>query len=163
MSIFGNVTRALVVGVTLIGASGAGAQRAATHPTVDGVWAMDTTKFVKRDRELAGLVLHVSHRGDTLLVVTNVQDAGRAPLTMTARYLPQTLLGPRAAGDTTRISAEAWAGDTLVLRATEARPDRTLEIEERWSIDASGRTLSRFQHVIDGKRVSQQTLVFTRT
>jgi hypothetical protein len=41
-------------------------------------------------------------------------------------------------------------------------PARTLVMEERWNIDPSGVTLSRYQHVVDGKRVSQQTLVFTR-
>jgi hypothetical protein len=138
------------------------AQTDRSHRNVDGVWRMDTTKFAKRDRELAGLVLRVSHLGDTLLIVTDVQDTGRPAAKMTMRYLP---MGEGAAPDTVRhINLESWEGDTLVLHSTEQRPDRTLLIEERWTFDASGSTLSRFQHVTDTKlgRVSQQTLVFTR-
>lgn len=141
------------------------AQTGRSHPEVDGVWKMDTTKFEKHDRALAGLVLRVSHLGDTLLIITDVQDTDRPAATMMARYLPAALLGQAAAPDTARhIDLESWEGDTLVLRSVHQTPDRTLQIEERWVFDASGSTLSRLQHVLDEKlqRVSQQTLVFTR-
>ena len=141
------------------------AQTGRSHPNVDGVWKMDTTKFEKHDRALVGLVLRVSHLGDTLLIITDVQDTGRPASQMTARYLPASRFGEGAAPDTARhINVQSWEGDTLVLRSIDQRPDRTLRIEERWMFDASGSTLSRFQHVVDEtfKRVSQQTLVFTR-
>ena len=141
------------------------AQTVRSHPNVDGVWKMDTTKFEKHDRVLTGLVLRVSHLGDTLLVVTDVEDNGRAAGQMTARYVPGSLLGEGAAPDTVRhVNVQSWEGDTLVLRSVEQRPERTLRIEERWMFDASGSTLSRSQHVVDEtlKRVSRQTLVFTR-
>ena len=141
------------------------AQTGQSHPRVDGVWKMDTTKFEKHDRALAGLVLRVSHLGDTLLVITDVQDTGRPAVQMKARYIPVGLVGRDAASDTARhINLASWEGDTLVLRSVDQRPDRTLQIEERWMFDANGTTLSRLQHVLDEKleRVSQQTLVFTR-
>jgi hypothetical protein len=60
------------------------------------------------------------------------------------------------------VNPLTWEGDTLVLRNVEQRPGRTLQIEERWSLDASGRILSRYQSVVDGKHLSRQILVFTR-
>lgn len=153
----------LAAGAALVHAPAVRAQTSGSHPTVDGVWNMDTTKFQKRDKELVGLVLHVSHLGDTLLVVTNVQDVGRPPSTMTGRYLRAASLAGGAAPDTVRnVNVESWEGDTLVLRSIMRLPDRTLQVEERWAIDPSGSTLSRTQQVRDGERLSRQTLVFTR-
>jgi hypothetical protein len=138
------------------------AQRRATHPDVTGVWRMDTTKFVKRDAELAGLTLNVAHYGDTLVIVTDVNDVGRPPFAFTARYLPEQLIAAAAADNAPHVNRLGWEGDTLVLRSVENRPPRRLDIEERWAIDESGRTLSRLQTVVDGKLRSRQTLVFTR-
>lgn len=153
----------ILTGAALFRAPAATAQDNRSRPSLDGVWKMDTTKFVKRDKKLSDLVLHVSHLGDTLLVVTNVLDVGRAPVTMTGRYLRAALLPGGAAPDTVRnVNLEAWEGDTLVLRSVMRLPDRTLQIEERWALDASRTTLSRFQRALDGNRRSQQTLVFTR-
>lgn len=135
------------------------------HPDVTGVWRMDTTKFVKRDAELTALSLNVRRLGDTLVIVTDGVDVGRPPFQMTARYIPEALARTTWVADgSKRPSVLAWAGDTLVLRTVEARPERTLNVEERWAIDASGHVLTRLQHVVDETigRVSQQTLVFTR-
>jgi hypothetical protein len=123
---------------------------------------MDTTKFDKRDAALAGLALTVSNHGDTLLVITDVLDAGRPPMQMRASYLSTPVNGGGAADTLGRSSVRGWVGDTLVLRRVEQRPERTLNIEERWTLDPSGRTLSRSQTVVDGIRWSRQTLVFTR-
>ena len=105
----------------------------------------------------------MSQQGDTLSIVTDVVDTGRAPIQMRAFYLP-TAVTPSEAPSDSRVTAGAfgWQGDTLVLRRTERRPGRTLEIEERWMLDRSGHTFSRFQRVRDAARLSQQTLVFTR-
>ena len=141
------------------------AQSAGGHPDVTGVWRMDTTKFVKHDAELSALTLSVRRLGDTLLIVTDGVDVGRPPFQMTARYLPEASARVKSAADSSkRPSVFAWAGDTLVLRTVEARPGRTLDVEERWAIDASRHVLTRLQHVVDETigRVSQQTLVFTR-
>jgi hypothetical protein len=141
------------------------AQRSGGHPDITGVWRMDTTKFVKHDAALTALTLSVTRLGDTLLVVTDGVDAGRPPFQMSARYVPEVLAHARAGADSSkRPSVLAWAGDTLVLRTVETRPNRTLSVEERWALDASGHVLTRFQHVVDESigRVSQQTLVFTR-
>jgi len=82
---------------------------------------------------------------------------------MRSRYVPEAVLAATEPSDTSsRPSPLSWSGDTLVLRRIEHRPDRTLNTEERWTLDESGRTLSRFQRVVDGPRRSQQTLVFTR-
>jgi hypothetical protein len=152
----------VAVCATILAASAPlGAQSAASHPDVTGTWKMDTTKFVKRDAALAGLTLTVSNHGDTLLVVTDVVDAGRPPVQMRSTYLSQTS-GGQPADALARATVRGWVGDTLVLRRVEARPDRTLNVEERWTLDASGRTLSRAQTVVDGIRWSRQTLVFTR-
>jgi hypothetical protein len=121
---------------------------------------MDTTKFAKHDAELLGLRLNVTARGDTLVIVTDVQDIGRPPYVSTTRYVPE--LSPAPGTQREGVNSLAWAGDTLILRSTMARPDRTLLMEERWTIDETGHTLSRLQTVLDGKRRSQQTLVFTR-
>jgi len=139
------------------------AQRAGGHPDVTGVWRMDTTKFVKHDAELAALSLTVTRLRDTLLIVTDGVDVGRPPFQMSARYVPEVVA--RAVADSSkRPSMLSWEGDTLVLHTVERRPDRTLRVEERWAIDASGRMLTRVQRVVDETigRVSQQTLVFTR-
>jgi hypothetical protein len=138
------------------------AQTAPPRPNVAGVWTMDTTKFAKHDAELAALRLSVTARGDTLVIVTDVQDVGRPPYTSTSRYVPERELKPAAATDTVRLNGLTWAGDTLILRSTMTRPDRTLNMEERWAVDETGHTLSRLQTVLDGTRRSQQTLVFTR-
>ena len=157
------VARAALVAVAgaLPAVSPLAAQRG-SHPDPTGVWKMDTTKFEKHDAALAGLSLTVSRSGDTLVVVTDVQDAGRAPFQMQARYLPSTLVAVAAVDSAHRVSPFTWDGDTLVLHTIERRPQRTLDITERWAIDASGRTLSRLQTVLDGPRVSRQTLVFTK-
>ncbi|HEV8448774.1 MAG TPA: hypothetical protein VGQ44_18210 [Gemmatimonadaceae bacterium] len=123
---------------------------------------MDTTKFAKHDAQLVGLTLNVLTRGDTLIVATDVVDAGRPPVQMRSTYLPNQAPGTQPADTLARMSVRGWVGDTLVLRRVERRPDRTLEIEERWTLDASGRTLSRSQTAVDGIRWSRQTLVFTR-
>jgi hypothetical protein len=149
-------------GVLAIG-SKAFAQQPARQPDFRGVWRMDTTKFEKRDALLSALELSVSQRGDTLSIITDVADTGRAPIQMRSWYLPAASPGLTAASDS-RATADSfdWQGDTLVLRRTERRPERTLEIEERWALDASGNTLARYQRVRDGARLSQQTLLFTR-
>ena len=142
----------------------ASAQRQAHHSDFDGVWRMDTTKFEKRDALLAALTLTVSQQGDTLSIVTDVVDTGRAPIQMRSWYVPTAV----ATGSSSSTNPHAtvgsldWEGDTLVLRRTERRPDRTLEIEERWTLDPSGQMLSRYQRVRDGTRLSRQTLMFTR-
>jgi hypothetical protein len=149
--------------LTAASPSASHAQSAEHHPDVIGVWKMDTTKFNKRDAELSALTLTVSHRGDTLVIVTDVVDAKRPPMQMRSRYLPERVLGSAALADTALAESPlSWAGDTLVLRRVEQRPDRKLEIEERWAFDASDHTLYRQQTVVDGRRVSKQTLVFTR-
>lgn len=143
----------LLLLLTIGGGSKLAAQRT-TQPDVAGFWKMDTTKFVKRDAELVELGLRVARRGDTLVVVTEGRDVGAPPFTMTSRYLPLDAAPP--------VGRITWAADTMVLNAVQARPDRTLEIEERWSVDSSGQTLSRYQSVRDGTRLSRQILVFTR-
>ncbi len=133
------------------------------RPDPVGVWTMDTTKFAKRDAALSALELTVSRSGDTLIVVTDVQDTGRPPFQMRARYVPAAMVAAVASADPSRrASLFSWEGDTLVLHTIETRPQRTLDITERWAIDATGHTLSRLQTVIDGARISRQTLVFTR-
>ena len=158
MRSFVTITRCFAAAIALFGTSHLAAQERA-HPEVAGTWKMDTTKFTKRDAELAALTLNVAHRSDTLVIVTDVLDVGSSPFRMTARYLPEERVGGAAAQQASRLS---WHGDTLVLNTVETRPDRTLRIEERWVIDAAGKTLSRLQTVVDGARVSRQTLVFTR-
>jgi hypothetical protein len=142
--------------------SSAGAQSAASHADFTGRWKMDTTKFDKHDADLAGLTLTVSNRANTLLVVTDVVDAGRPPVQMRSTYLSIKAAGAPPGDMLVSASVRGWVGDTLVLRRVEHRPDRTLNIEERWTLDADGRTLSRAQTVVDGIRWSRQTLLFTR-
>jgi len=148
--------------VTSASRSSVGAQSTASRPDFTGTWKMDTTKFAKHDAQLVGLTLNVLTRGDTLIVATDVVDAGRPPVQMRSTYLPNQAPGTQPADTLARMSVRGWVGDTLVLRRVERRPDRTLEIEERWTLDASGRTLSRSQTAVDGIRWSRQTLVFTR-
>lgn len=155
--LFGAVCAAVVAASSVLGA-----QSSAGRPDFTGTWRMDTTKFAKHDRDLAGLTLTVSNHGDTLMVVTDVLDVGRPPTQMRASYLSTSVNGGHTAGSTLPSSIQGWIGDTLVLRSVEQRPERTLNIEERWTLDASGRTLSRSQTVVDGIRWSRQTLVFTR-
>jgi hypothetical protein len=152
---------AIVAAASLSGSS-VGAQTAVSHPDFTGSWKMDTTKFDKRDAALSGLTLTVSNRGDTLLVVTDVVDTGRPPVQMRAIYVSKQAPGGQPADTLVRASVRGWLGDTLVLRRVEQRPDRTLNIEERWTLDKSGRTLARSQTVVDGIRWSRQTLLFTR-
>jgi len=152
----------MVCAVILCASVSVGAQSAASRPDFTGIWKMDTTKFDKHDAELAGLTLTVSNHGDTLLVVTDVFDTGRPSVQMRSMYLPKPAGGGQPAETLVRASIRGWVGDTLVLRRVETRPERTLNIEERWTLDATGRTLSRAQTVVDGIRWSRQTLVFTR-
>lgn len=153
----------MACGALLIGGSAAFAQQPASRPNFQGVWRMDTTKFHKRDALLAALQLSVSQRGDTLNIVTDVADTGRAPIQMRSWYVPTASVASPAPADSRVTNGSFdWQGDTLFLRRTEHRPDRTLEIEERWALDRSGQTLSRYQRVRDGARLSQQILVFTR-
>lgn len=155
--LLGAVCAAIVAGSSVLSA-----QSRAGRPDFTGTWRMDTTKFEKHDRALAGLTLTVSNHGDTLVVVTDVLDVGRPPTQMRANYLSNAVKASQAAHSTLPSSVQGWIGDTLVLRSVEQRPERTLNIEERWTLDASGETLSRSQIVVDGIRWSRQTLVFTR-
>ena len=152
----------MLCATVLAASASVGAQSAPSHADFTGIWKMDTTKFAKHDPALAGLTLTVSNHGDTLLVVTDVVDAGRPPVQMRSAYLWRQTTGGQAADTLARAIVRGWVGDTLVLRRVEARPDRTLNIEERWTLDDSGRTLSRSQTVVDGIRWSRQTLLFTR-
>jgi hypothetical protein len=139
------------------------AQSTARRSDFTGVWKMDTTKFDKHDAALAALTLNVSRRGDTLVIVTDVLDTNRPPVQMRSQYLPeQSLSRVEPADPSLRANPLSWEGDTLVLRRVEQRGPRTLKIEERWVLDATGQTLSRLQAVADGERVRRQTLVFTR-
>ena len=92
---------------------------------------------------LTGLTLTVSNHGDTILVITDVLDAGRQSIQMRSSYLSKPVNGGQATDTLVRSSVRGWLGDTLVLRRVEQRPERTLNIEERWTLDASGHTLSR--------------------
>jgi hypothetical protein len=125
------------------------AQTADTHPDFAGQWKMDTTKFVKSDKELVALTLDVTRAADTLIVATRGTDVGQPPFTFVTRYDPSSM---------------TWQGDTLVLHTTRKLPQRTLDIEERWSVDGTGRMLSRTQNVRDITidRLSRQTLLFVR-
>jgi hypothetical protein len=156
------VVCATVLAASASASASASAQSNASHPDITGTWKMDTTKFTKHDAELAVLTLTVSNRGDTLLIVTDVVDAGRPPVQMRSIYPPRQATAGQPADAPMPESVRGWIGDTLVLRRVEKRPDRTLNIEERWTLDASGRTLSRSQTTVDGIHWSRQTLLFTR-
>ena len=145
-------------------ASTLGAQAPTAHPELEGAWKMDTSKFVKHDRQLVALTLTVSHHGDTLVVLTEGRDITGPQFSMTSRYLSDTSSSATEPALTAaRVGFLTWAADTMVLHAVQRRPDRTLRIEERWWLQSDGLTLSRFQVVRDGPRSSRQTLVFTRT
>lgn len=153
------LTSGLALVAATAGVSTSAAQRTQTPPNVAGVWVMDTTKFQKNDAQLAALTLKASLRGDTLSVETEGVDVGHPSFTFTTRYLPSRTTGSDTAAHFGRYT---WVGDTLLIQNVEVRPQRTLEIEERWTFDASRATLYRYQRVRDGTRLSQQTLVFTR-
>ena len=157
----------MLCGILLTGSATAFAQQQQSQQSdFTGVWRMDTTKFAKRDALLAALTLTVVQRSDSISIITDVADTGRAPMQMRARYVPtpSAVTSATSSSRDPRVSVGSfdWRGDTLVLHLIEHRPDRTLEIEERWTLDSTGQTLSRYQRVLDGKRRSQQTLLFTR-
>lgn len=129
---------------------------------ITGRWTMDTTKFDKHDPQLVALTLTASRHGDTLLVVTDGRDVTGPPFTMTNRFLADDVPSAQALDSVSHLGRLTWAGDTMVVHVVEKRPQRTLDIEERWLVLKDGQTLSRFQSVRDGQRLSRQTLVFTR-
>jgi hypothetical protein len=167
-----SVAHSVFTGLALTCASALGAQQTgagqqttqAAQAALAGVWRLDTTKFVMHDRQLVELTLNVSHQRDTLVVTLNGRDVTGPPFTSTVQYVPETTA--TAAGSTenapSQVGRITWAADTMVLRIVQARPGRTLQIEERWNLRPDGATLSRFQSTRDGQRLSQQTLVFTR-
>jgi hypothetical protein len=149
----------LAIGI-LAAASPLAAQGTAPRSLI-GTWAMDTTKFDKHDPQLVALTLNVSQHGDTLLVVTNGRDVTGPPFTMTNQFVPEN--SSAATPDSIpHVGRVAWAGDTMVVHIVEKRPQRTLQIEERWVLQSDGQPLSRLQAVRDGVRLSRQTLLFSR-
>jgi hypothetical protein len=151
----------LLIGILVAVASPLAAQRPNARSLV-GTWVMDTTKFDKHDPELVALTLNVSQHGDTLLIVTNGKDVAGPPFTMTNQFVPESSSGAASVDTVPHLGRVAWAGDTMVVHIVERRPQRTLEIEERWVMQNDGQTLSRFQSVRDGQRLSRQTLLFSR-
>jgi len=141
-----------------------GAQSPTVRPDYTGVWVMDTTKFEKNDAVLLALTLTVSKHGDTLVVLTEGTDAGRGQFAVTASYAldgtPRQTTAPGS--NTVSINKLSWEGATLVLSSSRDVNGRSLKITERWTLDATGKTLSKQQvSAIEG-RARSQTLVFTR-
>jgi hypothetical protein len=158
----GSFNRSLLcIGILTVSAASLPAQ----HPdprALTGTWKMDTTKFAKHDRELVSLTLNVAQHGDTLLIVTDGRDVTGPPFTMTNRYIAEGAPSAQAMDSVSHLGRVTWAGDTMVVRLIEKRPQRTLDIEEHWLMLSDGQTLSRFQSVRDGARLSRQTLIFSR-
>lgn len=155
------------IGVIALAAPRVTAQSQRDHPDVTGVWVMDTTKFQKTDTVLIALTLTVSREGDTLRVASDVTDKrGQALVnsTSTARYALDGSPRPNAiaGGSAVVTSLLSWDGAILVLSSAGEISGRSIMTTERWTIDATGKTMSRY-HVtaINGREVSQ-TLMFTR-
>ena len=140
------------------------AQAPASHPDFTGTWMMDTTKLPKSDAALLALTLTIARRGDTLLVMTEGTDATRGAFRTNSTYgfdgkpRPNTLAG----GGAVVGGVLSWEGETLVISSSGDVGGQSLTIVERWSLDPSGRTLTRRQAAVGGGHERSQTLAFTR-
>ena len=140
------------------------AQAPAPRPDFTGVWVMDTTKFEKHDAELVALKLTVSIHGDTLAIVTDVTDAHRPPSTSSAKYGldGKPSQNPMGGGGNVLTALVSWDGATLILSSSGDLNGRSLKTTERWSLDATAKTMTRQYHAVIGDREQSQTLLFTR-
>jgi hypothetical protein len=153
------VTTALAISaIAQLGAQpAAGSQQ---RPDFAGTWVLDTVHSI-RDGSLPALTLTVARSGDTLSVLSEGVNAAGSFSTR-ARYSFDGKPLTNALGGGTLSTTVSWDGATMIVTSSGDASGRQIVIEDRWSLDANGRTLTRHSSLsVNGQRRSE-TLVFTK-
>jgi hypothetical protein len=144
--------------IAQLGAQAAGSSQ--RRPDFSGTWVLDTARSI-RDGSLPGLTLTVVRSGDTLSVRSEGVNAGgsfstRMRYGFDGKPLANTLSG------VTLASTLSWDGATMIVTSSGDANGNKIVIDDRWSLDADGQTLTRHSSFsVNGQRRSE-TLVFTK-
>jgi hypothetical protein len=141
------------------------AQTPATHPDFSGTWLMDTTRTVKTDPSIISLTLRVNQHADTMNVVSDfTTPAGITTANATYGFdgRPWKNVVVQRGIETIRSSVATWEGKSLVIKTTSELQGQTLAETERWTLDASGKTMTKERVAQYAGRTIPQTVVFVR-
>jgi hypothetical protein len=132
------------------------AQSPVAHPDFTGIWQLDTTAFETPAEKAAGMVsgtLTIVRESETFAITTSIKDArpahvglGAPAMTWTERFPLDGGVGQTRPGYATRLS---WDGPVLVITRnsittqTGGGPSRTMNVVERWNVDATGKIMTR--------------------
>src|SRR5436305_12021466 len=141
------------------------AQAPSAHPDFSGTWLMDTTRTAKTDPSIISLTLRVNEHGDTMTVVSEfTTPAGSTTTNATYGFdgRPWKNVVVQRGIETIRSSVVTWEGKTLVIKTTFELQGQTLAETERWTLDATGKTMTKERVAEYAGRAIPQTVVFVR-
>ena len=136
------------------------AEASQPRPDFSGTWVLDTARSI-RDGSLPGLTLTVIRSGDTLSVQSDGVNA-RGSFSTRMRYgfdgkaLANTISGA------TLASTLSWDGATMIMTSSGDANGNKIVIDDRWSLDAGGQTLTRHSSFSVNGQGRSETLVFTK-
>jgi len=155
--------RAIVAGLAVLAFVRSGAQpRIPTRqqPDFTGTWVLDTARSA-RDGVLNSLTLTIARSGDTLSVLSEGINAGGGFSTRASYGLdgkPRT----NSLGGLTLSSSVRWDGLVMVVTSTGDARGKVVTIDDRWSLDAAGQSLTRRSSFAVNGQSRTETLVFDR-
>lgn len=130
------------------------------RPDFVGKWVMDTTRS-NRDGVLKSLTLTVTRTGDVLSVLSEGVNAG-GQFTSAGKYSLDGRPSSNPLGAVTLESTVSWEGATLVLKSTGEANGRAITVTDRWTLDPSGKILTRQSSLALDSHSRSETLVLTR-
>ena len=130
------------------------------RPDFSGAWVLDTAHSI-RDGSLPALTLTVARSGDTLSVLSEGVTAGTSFSTRT-RYSVDGKPVANTLSGVTLSSTVRWDGATMIVTSSGDANGNQIVIEDRWSLDATGQTLTRRSSLSVNGQGRSETLVFTK-
>ena len=155
--------RAIVAGFAVLAFGRVGAQTvlpSRQQPDFTGTWVLDTARSA-RDGVLNSLVLTVARSGDTLSVLSEGTNAGGGFSTR-AWYSLDGKPRTNSLGGVTLSSTVQWDGPVMVMTSTGDARGNSVTIDDRWSLDASGQSLTRRSSLTVNGQTRSESLVFGR-
>jgi hypothetical protein len=155
--------RAVVAGLAVLAFARAGAQAvppSRQQPDFTGTWVLDTVRSA-RDGVLNSLTLTVARSGDTLSVTSEGINAGGGFSTH-AWYSLDGKPRTNSLGGVTLSSTVHWDGPVMVVSSTGDARGNSVTIDDRWSLDAAGQSLTRRSSFAVNGQTRSETLVFGR-
>ena len=155
--------RAVGAGVAALALALAGAQAVPAsrqQPDFTGTWVLDTARSA-RDGVLNSLTLTVARSGDSLSVSSEGINAAGGFSTRAWYGLdgkPRT----NSVGGMTLSSTVRWDGPVMVVTSSGDARGNSVTIDDRWSLDAAGQSLTRRSSLTVNGQARSETLVFGR-